>query len=120
MASCIRFRTELEQSPKPVLFSVGLFLCELVQIDFPMNLHIHIGPAISLDENLEIYMIGELAREYTGKRLEVEVLQSQRGFYIGTMDHDGPVSRESLEYWRTREAANQALSSGAWTQKDTP
>ena len=65
-------------------------------------------------------MIGELAREYAGKRLQVEVLQSANGWYIGTMDDEGPCSRESLEYFSTREAANQALSSGDWTQKDSP
>ena len=65
-------------------------------------------------------MIGELAMQYTGKRLQVEVLQSANGFYIGTMDEEGPVSRESLEYWRTRGAADKALSKKDWTQKDTP
>jgi hypothetical protein len=65
-------------------------------------------------------MIGALAKEYTGKKLEVQVLQSQRGFYIGTMDNEGPVSRESVEYFKTREAASLALSSGTWTQRDEP
>lgn len=39
---------------------------------------------------------GLLALEYCGKRLPLQVLQSAAGFYIGTMDDDGPCSRESV------------------------
>lgn len=63
--------------------------------------------------------IGQLAQQYCGKRLPLEVLQSQRGFYIGTFDDEtGPCSRESNEYFETREACEQALASGNWTQKE--
>ncbi len=65
-------------------------------------------------------MVGKLAFEYVGKRLEVAVLQSNNGFYIGTCDADGPVSRESLEYWPSRAEADKALEHGMWTQKDEP
>jgi hypothetical protein len=60
---------------------------------------------------------GVLALE-AGYRLHIEVLQSGRGFYIGTADSSGPVSRESLEYFNTEEQAVVALKSGNWTQKD--
>ena len=38
---------------------------------------------------------GHLALNYAGKYLPLEVLHSAAGHYIGTRDHEGPVSRES-------------------------
>lgn len=61
---------------------------------------------------------GMLARE-AGFRLELTVLNSEGGFYIGTYNNEGPVTRESLEYWTTLEAAQSALKRDAWTQRDT-
>lgn len=50
------------------------------------------------------------------KQLELEVLETHRGFYIGTFDpEEGPQSRASAEYWLTRALAKQALESGKWT-----
>lgn len=46
------------------------------------------------------------------------VLQSAAGYYIGTANDEGPVSRESMEYWKTEDAAETALRSNAWTQRD--
>ena len=65
---------------------------------------------------------GLLAREYCGLRLPLQVLRSAAGHYIGTFDESGPVSRESVEYWPTREAAQAALEAGgdAWTQREEP
>jgi len=63
---------------------------------------------------------GSLAAEFCNKRLPLEVLQSQAGFYIGTSDECMPFSRESVEYFKTRENADGALKSGEWTQRDTP
>lgn len=63
---------------------------------------------------------GQLAVAYCGKRLRVQVLSSHAGFYIGTADQEGPVSRESLEYFQTRDAAELALAGGSWTQKRWP
>lgn len=66
---------------------------------------------------------GKLALEYCGLSLPVEVLQSARGYYLGTYSiEEGPVSRESAEYWPTEEAAQKALDAGpdAWTQRDHP
>lgn len=65
---------------------------------------------------------GKLAFEIMGVRLPLEVMQSPRGFYLGTSNEAGPVSRESHEYWLTAEEAQGALKAGtcAWTQRDEP
>ena len=62
---------------------------------------------------------GLLALKYVGERLPLQVLRSAAGYYIGTYD-DGPVSRESVEYFPTDEAARHALETGAWTQRQHP
>lgn len=64
--------------------------------------------------------IGKLAKEYCGKHLTLQVLRSQAGFYIGTADDDGPVSRESAEYFRNEKRAQTALDTGEFTQRDEP
>lgn len=61
---------------------------------------------------------GVLAMEYGGQRLKLQVLQSGAGFYLGTLSEGMPNSRESVEYFETREKAEHALASGEWTQKD--
>jgi hypothetical protein len=63
---------------------------------------------------------GYLAREYTGKQLPLQVLHSAAGHYIGTFDSDGPVSRESCQYFRSEAAAQRALAQGGWTQLMDP
>lgn len=65
---------------------------------------------------------GKLAYDYMGIRLPLEVMQSARGFYLGTSNDAGPVSRESEEYWPTYEDAEAALEAGSesWTQRDHP
>ena len=63
---------------------------------------------------------GQLALEYCGKRLPLQILRSNAGFYIGTADDDGPVSRESAEYYVTRDAAQRAHALGDWTQRLYP
>lgn len=55
-----------------------------------------------------------------GFYLPVTVLKSAAGFYLGTADEEGPCSRESLEYFQTRERAEQALATGQWTQRNHP
>jgi len=62
---------------------------------------------------------GPLALAYVGKRLPLQVLRSAAGHYIGTFDN-GPVSRESVEYFPTHEAARHALETGVWTQRQHP
>lgn len=64
--------------------------------------------------------IGKLAFEFCKKRLEICVLKSNAGYYIGTADENGPCSRESQEYWPTHDLAAKALETGDWTQKETP
>lgn len=60
---------------------------------------------------------GQLAAQF-GYRLSLQVLQSANGYYLGTEDDGGPVSRESVEYFPDRAAADRALSTGEWTQRD--
>lgn len=65
---------------------------------------------------------GLLARQ-AGLRLPLMVLESARGFYLGTADEEGPVSRESVEYWSTNAAAEKALAGEEgkdWTQRSEP
>lgn len=52
-----------------------------------------------------------------GVHLPLQALQSAAGFYIGTQDHEGPASRESVEYFKSQEEAQQALVNGAWSQR---
>lgn len=63
--------------------------------------------------------IGYLALNFGGEPLTIQVLQSAAGFYIGTYD-EGPYSRESVEYFPTREDAETALQMGTWTQRRHP
>lgn len=59
---------------------------------------------------------GKLAKEVCNVTLPLQVLESQAGFYIGTFDEDGPCSRESAEYFPTKDEAFAALKTGEWTQ----
>lgn len=61
--------------------------------------------------------IGVLAKQCLDVRLPLQVLESNAGFYLGTADEDGPCSRESVEYWPARGAAEQALLKGEFTQR---
>lgn len=52
--------------------------------------------------------------------LPLRVLESANGFYIGTADDEGPVSRESVEYWPDKSAAETALAGvqgKGWSQR---
>ena len=62
---------------------------------------------------------GQLAAQ-AGYQLPLEVQQSAAGFYLGTVDEEGPMSRESVEYFPTREAAQRALDTGDWQQREHP
>ncbi|GKS73299.1 hypothetical protein AVME950_00405 [Acidovorax sp. SUPP950] len=59
---------------------------------------------------------GLMAGQY-GERLPLEVCRSAAGFYLGTYTDRGPFTRESLEYWRKKEQAENALATGEWTQR---
>ena len=58
---------------------------------------------------------GKLAKEF-GYLLPIQVLQSAAGFYIGTIDEDGPVSHESLGYYPTKQQAEQDFYNDTWVQ----
>ncbi|UXS01895.1 hypothetical protein [Agrobacterium tumefaciens] len=64
--------------------------------------------------------IGHLALFWVGKRLPLRVLRSAAGYYIGTTDEEGPVSRESIEYFPSSETAATALENGEWQQRSHP
>lgn len=66
----------------------------------------------------ETIQYGMLASQ-AGYRLPLVVRESGARFDIGTFDC-GPVSRESVEYWPTRELAQEALNTGNWTQRLHP
>jgi hypothetical protein len=63
---------------------------------------------------------GKLAYKFGGVKLELRVEKSAAGYYLGCSDKDGPVSRESSQYFECREDAERALMSGAWTQRESP
>ena len=64
--------------------------------------------------------LGKLALEYCGRKLPIQVMKSQAGYYIGTCSDEGPCSRESVEYYRKESDANTALANSSWTQRDNP
>lgn len=51
---------------------------------------------------------GILAAE-SGFTLPLQVLKSGRGYYIGTANHEGPVSRESEEYFSTHKKGKRHI-----------
>ncbi len=74
-------------------------------------------PIKSSNHSSDYAPIGILAFKCCGLSLPVQVLKSNAGYYIGTEDKDGPVSRESHEYWRSFNEAELALKSRSWTQR---
>lgn len=80
----------------------------------------HAPPASPITTQARAELIGYLALTYVSKRLPLQVRQSAAGYFIGTADDNGPVSRESVEYFRSYEAAEQALSTGHWQQRLHP
>jgi hypothetical protein len=63
---------------------------------------------------------GQLAKEFGGLTLPLEILRSQAGWYIGTRLKGAPYSRESAEYYATGDAAERALNARQWTQRPAP
>lgn len=61
--------------------------------------------------------VGQIARLF-GEDLPVEIIEGDLGFYLGTREDGLPFSRESDEYFATREQARRALSTGRWTQRE--
>lgn len=61
--------------------------------------------------------LGMLAKA-AGQPLPLEPLCSNGPWYLGTFcPKEGPVSRESVEYFPSQEAAENAMASGEWTQR---
>lgn len=61
---------------------------------------------------------GQLAEQCIGAHIPVRVLSSPSGYYIGTADENGePLTRESEEYFFTKDLALWALHNNAWTQR---
>lgn len=60
---------------------------------------------------------GKIASRECGMQYPLQVLRSAAGYYIGTADGFEPVSRESEEYYRSEDAAKQALELNLWTQR---
>ena len=52
--------------------------------------------------------------------LELSVLKSSAGYYIGTSMDSMPVSRESVEYWESESDAEAALQHSSFTQRQSP
>lgn len=65
---------------------------------------------------------GKLAVEWCGVNTPIAVHQSGAGYYIGVVNPrtGEPISRESKEYFRTREEAEYAFNNDLWTQRDHP
>ena len=78
------------------------------------------APASPVATQARAESIGYLALTYVSQRLPLQVRQSAAGYFIGTANDNGPVSRESVEYFRSYEAAEQALSTGHWQQRLYP
>jgi hypothetical protein len=49
--------------------------------------------------------------------LNLKVLMSGAGYYIGTECNCGPYSRESLLYYMSREDAQRALDNNDWNRR---
>ncbi|NQD91047.1 hypothetical protein HP532_00085 [Pseudomonas sp. CrR25] len=78
------------------------------------------APASPSATQTQTESIGYLALTYVGKRLPLQVRQSGIGHFIGTADENDPVSRESVEHFRSCQAAEQALGTGRWQQRLHP
>lgn len=62
-------------------------------------------------------MYGKLALAQFQTEHPLQILESAAGFYIGTFDELGPLTRESEEYFPTAETAAKALETHSWTQR---
>jgi hypothetical protein len=69
----------------------------------------------------ETSRFGHLAQTFADCELPLEILKSAAGYYLGTCHlEQGPFSRESEEYFPSAQVAQNALESGAWTQRRNP
>lgn len=68
-------------------------------------------------EMIDPTLFGFIAYQTLGLKLDPTVLKSAAGYYIGTANESGPVSRESVDYYRSQEEAQKALDEGSWKQR---
>lgn len=62
----------------------------------------------------------QTAYESDCEGLDIQVLSSAAGYYLGTWSPElGPCTRDS-GYYRTKEEAQEALDSGNWEQRMHP
>lgn len=62
--------------------------------------------------------LGQLAMS-AGFHLPLLPLCANGLWYLGTFsEEDGPMTRESVEYFLTKDAAQAALQSGDWSQRE--
>ena len=68
---------------------------------------------------ISVERYGVLAEIFGRRKLPVRVYKSAAGFYLGTRTEDGePFTRESIEYWKKRKHAAEALLGlRKWTQR---
>lgn len=55
--------------------------------------------------------------EACGEKRPLEILKSAASYYLGTQTKRGPWTRESVQYWPSKEKAQNAWDTGNWTQK---
>ena len=65
-------------------------------------------------------MNSQLAKRWCNLDLPLKVCHSAAGYYIGSWDAEGPVSRDSEEYYRTEQLAQAALDNNTFTQRAHP
>lgn len=53
----------------------------------------------------------------SGEFLQLQVVSSGGGYYLGTQSERGPFTLESEESWETHEKALMAWDAGCWTQR---
>lgn len=65
--------------------------------------------------------ISAQALRYEGRERQLEVMQSNAGYYIGTSCDEGwPNTRDSVEYFGTPEEAQAALDNNTFTPRLHP
>jgi hypothetical protein len=65
--------------------------------------------------------LSQLCLKFLGEEHALHVCESAAGYYIGVISvTEGPLSRDSVEYFVTYEEADAALASGEWTQRLHP
>lgn len=62
-------------------------------------------------------MIGLLSKKWCDVELEVQVLRCGIGFFIGTCNESGLVTRESAEYYRSSDGAAMDLANNSFVQR---